>query len=87
MDFSNKTILELKKEEEDNSERKEEENDSTNVGKIILIIFIIILILVLGFGVFWFVKKKRASAEKNLNKYNKFEEDDSFQNMNEKKVF
>ena len=84
---NNKTILELKKEEEDNSERKEEENDSTNVGKIILIIFIIILILVLGFGVFWFVKKKRASAEKNINKYNKFEEDDNFKDMNEKRVF
>jgi len=76
-------ILELpKKEKEDNSQ--DQENHSSNIGTILLIIFIILLILALGFGVFWFIKKRRDSSEKNINKYNKFEEDENFQNMNEK---
>ena len=83
---TNKTILELKKEEEEDSKRQEPENDSSNTGTIILIIVIILLILVLGFGVFWFIKKRR-SADKNINKYNKFEDEENFQNMDEKRVF
>lgn len=84
---TNEKILELKKKEEDKPERKEDENDSSNAGIIILIIVIVLLILFLGFGVFWFVKKRRSSGDKNINKYNKFEEDETFQNMNEKRVF
>lgn len=80
---TDKSILELMKKEEDPG--RQDENESSNTGTVLLIIFIIIiLILLLGFGVFWFIKKKRASAE-NINKYNKFDEDEqNFQNMNEK---
>ena len=67
--------------------KKEKENNSSKVGIVFLIIFIIILILALGFGGFWFIKKRRGSVEKNINKYNKFDEDENFQNMNEKRVF
>ena len=69
--------------------RKEgNKKDSGNTGlTIFLVIFIIILILALLYLVFWFIKKRRNSIEKNINKYNKFDEDDNFQNMNEKRVF
>jgi len=85
---TNEKILELIKKKEDNPdpERKEQENDSSDAGTIILIIIIVLLILALGFGVFWFIKR-RSSNEKNINKYNKFEEDETLQNMNEKRVF
>ena len=85
---TNDKILELKnKNEEDNSERQEPENNSSNAGTIILIIFIVLLIIALGIGVFWFINKRRSSADKNINKYNKFEEDETFHNMDEKRVF
>ena len=82
---TDKSILELiKKKKEDNSPNQEE-NESSSIGTVFLIIFIIILILLIGFGVFWFINKRKSSADKNINKYNKFEEDDqNFQNMNEK---
>ena len=53
----------------------------------LLIIFLILLTLALGLGIFWFIKQKRASVEKNINKYNKFEDEDNFQDLNEKRVF
>ena len=74
------SILQVRKKEK-------EKNKSSNAGKVFLIIFIIILILALGFGVFLLIKKRKNSVEKNINKYNKFDEDDNFQNMNEKRVF
>ena len=73
------SILQLRK------ERKK--NKSSNGVTVFLIIFIIILILALGFGIFWFIKKRRGSIEKNINKYNKFDEDENFQSLNEKRVF
>lgn len=61
---------------------------NSNIGTIFLIIFIILLILALGFGLFWFIKKRGSSVEKNINKYNKFEEDEEvLKEMNDKRVF
>lgn len=77
---TNNTILKLKN-------KDSPKNDSSNVGKVFLIIFIILLILALGFGVFWIIKQRRASVEKNINKYNKFEDEENFQNMSEKKIY
>ena len=69
------------------NEKPKKKNDS-NVGTVFLVIFIIILFLALGFGLFWFInKKRRNSLEKNINKYNKFEDEENFQDMNEKRVF
>ena len=83
---TNETILEIKKEEE-NSKKEDEPEESSNAGTIILIIFISLIILALVFGIFWFIRKRKSSGEKNINKYNKFEEDDNFQDMNEKRLF
>ena len=75
---TNESILQVKKGKKKNS---------SNASTVFLIIFIIILILAIGYAVFWLIKKRRGSIEKNINKYNKFDEDDNFQNMNEKRVF
>lgn len=81
-------ILELKKKDDDPQREDNNNNDdSSNAGTVVLIIFIILIILVFGFGIFWFIRKRNSSGEKNINKYNKFEEDDNFQDMNEKRVF
>lgn len=77
---TDKTLLEVKP-------KKESENRSSNGLKAFLIILIIILVLALGYGVFLFIKRRRGAVQKDINKYNKFDEDENFQNMNEKRVF
>ena len=73
-------ILEIEKE-------KKNKKSSSKVGTVFLIIFIIILIMALGYGIFYIIKKRKGSVEKNINKYNKFDEDENFKNMNEQRVF
>ena len=81
-----KGILDVPEEEEE--EDKKSNNNSSNVGAVFLIIFIIILVIALSFGVFWLIRKRKGSVEKNINKYNKFDEDDNYQNLSEQnKVF
>ena len=68
---------------------KNENNTPNKKGssglKTFLIIFFILLFLVLVLGIIWYIKKRKGSVEKNINKYNKFDEDDdNFQNMNQK---
>lgn len=76
-------ILQVKK------EKKNEENKkgSSNVGMIFLVIFIILLVLALGFGIVWLIRKRRNSVENNINKYSKFEDEENFKDMSEKRVF
>ena len=67
---------------------EKKDNDSKgNVGKAFLIIFIILLIVALLVIAFWLIKKRKGKVEKSINKYNKFEDEDNFQNMNDKRVF
>lgn len=62
-------------------------NDNSSYGfMIFLVILIILLILCLGFGVYKFIKS-RSNVEKDINKFNKFEEEENFHNMNENRVF
>lgn len=63
---------------------KESPKGSSKGLTVFLIIFIILLVVGLLYGIFWLIKRKRAPLEKNINKYNKFDEDENFQNMNEK---
>lgn len=83
---TNKDILEVKKKKEPNNN---EDNSSSSTGlKIFLWILIILLIICIGFGVFFFIKKrKQSNVEKNINRFTKFEDEEDFQNMNEKKVY
>ena len=67
--------------------KKEKEKGSSNGLTVFLVILIIFIILVLGYVIFWFLKKRRNSIEKNINKYNKFEDEEDFRDMNEKRVF
>ena len=76
---TDKSILQLN--------QKTEEESSSNGLKIFLIILIILIIIALLFGIFIFLRKRIGSVQKSINKYNKFEDEDSFQNMNEKRVF
>ena len=80
---NNSTILKLKNNQND----KNNNNGSSNGLKVFLIIFFIIILLILIFGIIWFIKKRRGNVEKNINKYNKFEDEENFQDMNEKRVF
>ena len=66
--------------------QKTEENSSNGL-KVFLIILIILIIIALLFGIFVFLSKRKGSVQKSINKYNKFEDEDNFQNMNEKRVF
>lgn len=79
---TDQSILKVKKDD-----KQKKDKHSSNASTIFLIIFIILLIVVLVFGVFWFIKKRKNSVEKNINKYNKFEDEDNFKDMNEKRVF
>ena len=82
-----KDILEVPDEEEEEEDKKPN-NNSSKVGVVFLTIFIIILIIGLAYGVFWLIRKRKGSVEKNINKYNKFDEDDNYQNLSEQnKVF
>ena len=79
------SILQVKEDEE---EKKYDNKEESSKGlKAFIIILIIVLVLGLLFLVFWIIKKRRSSMEKNINKYTKFEEDENFKDMNEKRVF
>lgn len=79
---TNSSILQINKEK-----KKEKDKGSSNGLKVFLIILIILIILFFGYGLFWFIRKRKNSVEKNINKYNKFEEEDNFKDMNEQRVF
>ena len=78
---TDKRILQIKE------EKKKKEKGSSNAGTVFLVIFIILLVLALGFGILWLIKKRRSSIQNSINKYNKFEDEENFQDMNEKRVF
>ena len=66
---------------------KDNKKGSSKGLTVFLIILIILLILGLAYGVFWLLRKRRGSIEQKINKYNKFEDEEDFQNINEKRVF
>lgn len=69
-------------------ESKKHSSDSSGSSglTIFLVILIIIIALGLGFGVFYFLKK-RSKTENDINKFNKFEDEEDFKPMDEKRVF
>ena len=67
---------------------KKKDNNGSSKGLLVLIIILIIIIIVgLAFGVFWFIKKRNSPIERKINKYNKYDEDPNFQDLQGKKVF
>ena len=66
--------------------KKKGKNGSSSAGRVFLIIFIILIILCICFGVFW-IMRRRGKTEKNINQFSKFEDEEDYQHMNEKKVF
>jgi len=65
---------------------KGKKGNSSSGLKVFLIILIILIILALCFGIYWFLKK-RITPETNINKFSKFEDEESYKNLNENKVF
>jgi len=53
---------------------------------VFIVLLIIIILLGLGFAVFWLIKNRRKTGS-NINKFSKFEDEEDYQNINEKKVF
>ena len=78
---TNKNILNVKIKE------PEQENNSSSALTIFLVILIIILLLGLGFGIFFYIKKRRSGNSQEINKFTKFEDEDDFKNMQEKKIY
>ena len=65
---------------------KEKEKNGSSSSGIIITILIILIVLVLCLGGYWFYKKKR-NTEKNINNFSKFEDEEDYQKIKEKKVF
>ena len=65
---------------------KEIKKEGSSGLSVFIIILIILIILGLGFAVFWFLKNRR-KTETNINKFSKFEDEEDYQAMNDKKVF
>ena len=75
-------ILKVKEKE------KSGNNNSSSIGLTILLITLcIFIILALSFGIYLFIKKKSNNYEKDINKFNKYEDEEDFHNMNENRVF
>ena len=72
--------------EKDN--QKEDKKKGNSKGFIVLLVIIIIVaVLALLYLIFWLLKKRKDSVRSTINKYNKFEDEEDFKNMNEKRVF
>ena len=61
--------------------------NSSSLGTVFIIILIILIILLISFGAYWFFIKRKKNVESNINKFSKFEDEEDYQKMNEKKVF
>ena len=79
---TNKKILNVKI-----KEPEQENNSSPSALTVFLVILIVILLLGLGFSVFYFIKKRRSGKSEEINKFTKFEDEDDFKNMQEKKIY
>lgn len=80
--YTNNSLI-LKTKESQNNEG----NNSSSFLTVLLIVLIILILLLLGYGLYWFIIKRKGNVEKDINKFNKFEEEESFHNMNENRVF
>ena len=65
---------------------KEIKKEGSSGLSVFITILIILIILGLGFAVFGFLKNRR-KTESNINKFSKFEDEEDYQAMNDKKVF
>jgi len=79
----NSSLLQVKKEDHETSKNEEGSSGLTTF----LIILIILIIIGIGFGVFYFLRKRRNKVEKDINRFTKFEDEEDFKNMNENKVY
>ena len=71
------------------TKEKDDDSSDSNILTIFIVILIIVVIIAAGIGIFYFIKIKCGSNfEKNINKFNKFEDEETdIKPMNEKRVF
>jgi hypothetical protein len=65
---------------------KEIKKEGSSALTIFLVILVILILLGLSIAAFLFIKNKR-NTESNINKFSKFEDEEDYKNLNEKKVF
>ena len=58
----------------------QQENNSSYALTVFLVIIIIIILLGLGFGIFYYIKKRKSGNSTEINKFTKFEDEDDFKN-------
>ena len=75
------SILKVKK-----KENKKKDKGSSKGLTAFIVIIIILGVIALLYGIFWFLKKRKESVEKSINKYNRFEDED-IQDLKENRVF
>ena len=82
--YTNDTsLLQIKKEP-----HKEDSSSDSNGLTIFLVILIIIIVIIIGFGIFYFIKKRNKShSEGEINKFNRFEDEEGQLNSMNEKVF
>lgn len=76
------SILKIK-----NKEKKKKDEGSSKGFIAFLVILIIVIVIILLYGVFWLIKRRKGSIEKDINKYNKFEDEENYQDLKENRVF
>ena len=77
------SILKIKK-----KPHKDDSSSDSNGLTIFLVILIIIIIIIIGFGIFYFIKKRNKTYhEGDINKFNRFEDDEGQLNSMNEKVF
>lgn len=77
---NNSEILKVK-------EKEKEKNKSFSAVLVLIIILIILIVLGLSFGAYWFFIKRKRNVQTNINAFSKFEDEESYKNLNENKVF
>ena len=66
---------------------KEKKKNESSVGTVLIILLIILIILGLSYAAYWFFVKRRKNIQPNINTFSKFEDEEDYKNLNEKKVF
>ena len=67
---------------------KPKKPSSSSVLTVFLVILIILIVIAGAVGIYFLVKKKfKRNIESDINKFSRFDDDEDFQNINEKRVF
>ena len=67
---------------------KKSSSSSSSVLTVFLVILIILIVIAGAVGIYYLIRKKfKRNIESDINKFSRFDDDEDFKNMNEKRVF